>query len=375
MKQKSFKQTMLIVAFGAALFAVLTDPVPFLSFTGEIISVFSPVIAGLILGFVLNVPMKTFERLLGIITRKRPMTPKVQTGISLACTLLCILLVLFLIITLVVPEAVSSVKNISGIVEDNLPEWMELLNEYGIDLSRLKELLSSYELDLQHLASQLSSGVGTALTILIGMASSTVTSLTRAGIALVIAIYILLGKKDLLRQGRRFAYAYLKKSVADRLCHICSLLNDTYARFFSGQCVEAVILGGLMAIAFRVFHLPYAGLVGILTAACSFVPYIGAFVSATVVVLLTLLTDYAKAPICIFVYVAVQFVENQFIYPHVVGSSVGLPALLTLIAVLIGGKLFGIVGMIFFIPLAAVLYALLREDVADRLRKRQIEIA
>ena len=148
---------------------------------------------------------------------------------------------------------------------------------------------------------------------------------------------------------------------------MAGLLRDTYARFLSGQCVEAIILGLLILIAFTIFRLPYAGITAMLTSICAFIPYIGAFCACGIGALLTLLAEPSKVIVCIIVYLVVQFIENQFIYPNVVGSSVGLSPLWTLIAVFVGGKLFGLLGMILFIPLAAVLYILVREDANRRL--------
>ena len=153
---------------------------------------------------------------------------------------------------------------------------------------------------------------------------------------------------------------------------VARLVENTYSKFLSGQCIEAIILGSLMFIAFSIFRLPYAGLIAILTTVCAFIPYVGAFVSCGVGVLLTLLNDPIQAILCFIVYEVVQFIENQFIYPRVVGTSVGLSPLWTFIAVLIGGKLFGIVGILFFIPLTSVIYSLVRDVTNIKLRKRDV---
>ena len=173
----------------------------------------------------------------------------------------------------------------------------------------------------------------------------------------------------LYRHAGKLVAAYLKPSHAERIFRFCRLFRQAFASFLTGQCAEAVILGLLMALAFTVFRIPYGSLVGVVTAICALVPYVGAFISCCVSVFLVLLIDPVLAVRCFIVYMAVQFVENQFIYPRVVGSSVGLPPIYTLIAALIGGKLFGIVGIIFFIPLTAVLIELVKENAGKRLEK------
>jgi len=184
------------------------------------------------------------------------------------------------------------------------------------------------------------------------------------------ACVAVLGRRALGRQCRGFLCAYFKKPTAERICHVAKLTHDTYTKFFSGQCIEVLILGTMIFLAFSVFRIPYAALIAVLTAAFAFVPYIGAFASCLIGVLLTLMAVPEKAILCFIVYQMVQFIENQFIYPHVVGGSVGLSPLWTLLAALLGGKLFGIIGIVFFIPLAAVIAQLLHGDIEHRLAVR-----
>lgn len=205
----------------------------------------------------------------------------------------------------------------------------------------------------------------------VDLASSTVSVTVNAVFAIVIMFYVLLGRRELSKQSRGFLYAYCKEMTANRICRIAKLTHDTYAKFFSGQCIEVLILGTLIFLAFSVFRIPYAALTAVLTAAFAFIPYIGAFASCLIGVLLTLLAAPEKAILCFLVYQVVQFIENQFIYPHVVGGSVGLSPLWTLLAALLGGKLFGIIGIVFFIPLAAVISQLLQGDIEHRLAARE----
>ena len=164
------------------------------------------------------------------------------------------------------------------------------------------------------------------------------------------------------------------RGIGKRLSRLIAKLSHyTYAKFLSGQCVEVLILGTLIFLSFSIFRIPYAGLTAVLTAAFAFVPYIGAFLSCAIGMLLTLLAEPNKVILCLIVYQAAQFVENQFIYPHVVGSSVGLSPFWTLLAVLLGGKMFGVLGIIFFIPLMAVISQLLHENIEHRLAVRKLK--
>ena len=164
------------------------------------------------------------------------------------------------------------------------------------------------------------------------------------------------------------------EKIARFLGHVYTLMRVTYSKFLSAQCIEACILGVMMFLAFLVFDIPYAALVAVLTAIFAFLPYIGAFGACFIGAFLTLVSEPEKVLLCIIVYTIVQFTENQFIYPHVVGNSIGLSSIWTLIAALVGGSLLGLFGMIFFIPLASVIFTLLGEFTAYRLKKKNIVI-
>ena len=205
----------------------------------------------------------------------------------------------------------------------------------------------------------------------VGAVSATVNIVVTASFALIISIYMSLGAESLCHHARTLVCAYLKPRHAAGLLKFCRLFRQSFANFLTGQCSEAVILGVLMTLAFSVFRIPYGSLVGMLTAICAIIPYVGALLSCVISVLLVLLVDPLLAARALLVYLAVQFIENQFIYPRVVGKSVGLSPLYTLVAAMIGGKLFGILGILFFIPLTAVVLELVKEDACRRLRTKE----
>ena len=213
--------------------------------------------------------------------------------------------------------------------------------------------------------------IDTVLVNAVGAVSATVNIVVTASFALIISVYMSVGSESLCHHARTLVCAYLKPSHSAWLLKFCRLFRQSFANFLTGQCSEAVILGVLMALAFSVFKIPYGSLVGMLTAICAIIPYVGALISCVVSVFLVLLVDPVLAVRCLIVYLAVQFIENQFIYPRVVGKSVGLSPLYTLVAAMIGGELFGIIGIIFFIPLTAVIIELVKEDACRRIQARE----
>ncbi len=367
------KRYLIVTAAGVALFAALMNFSSILAFAGRIVNLILPVIVGGILALFINVPMigieKRLKKLFGR-WKKRP-SDRVVTVVSFFLTLICVVFVLILALTLLIPELVSSCRSLYAQIETALPRWIGYLK--NADIGWLREWFSG--LDWDKLMETFSDGIDTIASNAVGAVSATVNTVVTASFAVILAAYMSLEREMLRRHAGKLARAYLKPAHADSVLNFCRLFRQSFASFLTGQCAEAVILGMLMALAFTVFRIPYGSLVGVVTAVCALIPYVGAFISCCVSVFLVLLIDPMLALRCLIVYNVVQFVENQFIYPRVVGGSVGLPPIYTLVAAIIGGKLFGIVGIIFFIPLAAVVIELVKENAGKRLEKREREVA
>ena len=363
---KRMKNCMLLIAFGVALYACLNNVGSVIRFFQDIGGLLLPIIGGMIVAFVLNVPVKGFETLYSRLFRKINFQPKngPLVMLSLLSTLACIVLIVILVSTMVVPQLISSVRSVYLTIQTRSPQWIAFLSEYGFDTTWITKQLSSLSLsqiDVEHIVQNVLTGAGNFLSSALGIATSTISIIVNCFFSLVIALYILLSKKTLGRQCKKLLYVHVRKPIADCIYHVATLISKTYSKFLSGQCIEAIILGVLIFISFTIFRIPYAVLIAVLTGVLSFIPYIGAFFACFIGAVLVLMVNPLQALLSIIVYQVVQFIENQFIYPHVVGGSVGLAPLWTLVAVLIGGNLFGILGMIFFIPLVAVLYQLVKE--------------
>ncbi|MGI5978671.1 MAG: AI-2E family transporter [Oscillospiraceae bacterium] len=367
---KKLKDNLIVVGFGVTLFVALYRLDAIGHALRSLFGVVEPVLAGCLIAFVLNVPMGKVDAWLEKRTqnlKKRPSAAVLQV-VSLILTLLLVAAVIALLAVVVVPPLVASISEAASAIQTNIPVWEMKLQGLGFDSDWID---SAYNALLEKLqGSSLSGGVDGIINSAFKQVSSALGKIFTALISFIIAIYLLVGKKSLASHSSALATAVLPSRAARRSARFWRMLSSTYADFFSGQCVEAVILGLLMFFAFSVMRLPYAGLVAVLTAVSSFIPYVGSFLACSVGALLILMIDPMKALISIITYSIVQFCENQFIYPHVVGRAVGLPAIWTLIAVLIGGKLGGILGMIFCIPLTSVFYTLIGEWVSRRVAKK-----
>lgn len=375
------RRALFLIAFGVCLYAAMMHLDVVLGALSAAVDIFFPVLLGLGFAFVLNVPVSGMERLLhravGLLPEGRRPGEGAITMASIVLVLIAIAGVAVLGVTMLVPELIASARTVAPLLAERLPEIEESLAANGVDVEKLAQFFQGAGASSATAAAGsgaqglLNLGLGSIASSVFAAARSTISVLSSSVFAFVIAVYVLASKRTLGRQVNRVMDAHLAPGHAARIRHVASLATDTYSKFLSGQCLEACILGTLIFLAFSLFRLPYAGLIGFLTALFAFVPYVGAFASCAIGAFLTLLASPEHALLCVIVYLAVQFIENQFIYPHVVGSSVGLSALWTLIAALVGGKLFGIVGIVFFIPIVAVLYELFRQWTNARLAERE----
>lgn len=360
---KKTTHSFLLVGFGVGLYALLMNLKDVFEFAFSVLATLSPVFFGGIIAFILNVPMRFFERsLLRAFGRSKSSSPSRTIGfLSLLLTLSCVGIVLALTVTMLIPATVASVSSLRSVTEAKLPELSGMLAVYGIDAKLLRQFTESFELDtvLNHFVG----GAGDFLNSAVGIVANAVSCAADLVISVVVAVYILLSKQGIARFGKRILISLFGKRRADRIVHVATVVRDTYSKFLSGQCAEACILGALICVFLALFSVPYAALIGLMCGIMSFVPYVGGIIAGGVGTLLVGFTDPEKIMTCVIVYAVVQFVENQLIYPHVVGNSVGLGALWTFFAAVLGGRLFGVLGMISFIPLAAVIRKLASECV------------
>ncbi len=374
MDKNRLKENLILVVVGILLFVGLTHMNMVLSGFGHMIGLIMPLIVGGAIAFILNVPMCFFEKHYDTLTAKSnsKAARNLKSPVCIVITLVAFLLVVFIIANVIFPNIVESVKSIATIVQESYPAWLATLDGYGINTQLIRDVLA--DLNPQKITEAIKNGGALLLSTAGQAANSVFSAATNFVLGLFIALYILASKKKLGRQARQLAYAYLKKSWADEACEVASLTYRTFANFLSGQCLEAVILGTMFFVVLFVGGFPYAGTIAVLIGCCSLIPFIGAFIGLFFGALMIAVISLKKAIIFIIVFLVVQQIEGQIVYPRVVGGSVGLPALWTLLAVIIGGNVSGIFGIIVFIPIFSVIYALLRRNVYARLKEKDIEI-
>ena len=338
-----------------------------------------PFIIGGAIAFVLNVPMNFFQRHLfpEEKTRKNKTLKKLEKPVCLIISLVCVIGVVVLVMFVVIPQLKDTFVNLGQNIQRFIPKVQEWANTWFAGNKEVLDLVNNLEFDWNKIMNALfgffKSGAGSVLDSTIAAAKSIVDFFTTFFIAFVFAIYILLQKEKLNVQVRKVLFAFVRKGRAEAILEVCTLTYNTFSSFLTGQCVEAVILGSMFVVVMSILRLPYALLVGILIAFTALIPIFGAFIGCGVGAFLIFMVNPMKALMFIGLFLILQQIEGNFIYPHVVGNSVGLPSMWVLAAVSIGASLMGVVGMLIFIPLVSVIYALFREIVYLKLKQRKID--
>lgn len=346
------------------------------AFLGSVASLLSPFVIGAALAFILNVPMRSIERFLLQGVQKL----SIRRAIAILLTIVLILLVVAVVVVLLVPQIDATVQSLVGALPDFFRRTELIVGEFLADNPEVMEWLhSNTELenfDWMSIAQKVATLAGNSVTVILNGAisvfGSIVSATVTAIIAIVFAIYCLSRKEILARQGRRLLYSFLPEKLCDEIVRIMRLTNSTFSNFISGQCLEACILGCMFAIAMAIFGMPYIPLVSVLVAVTALVPLVGAFVGCILGALFILVDSPLLALWFVVMFLVLQQIEGNLIYPKVVGTSIGLPGMWVLLAVTVGGNTMGIGGMLLMIPLASVLYALLREFTDFRLKQRMI---
>ena len=353
-----------------------------------------PFIWGLILAFILNILMVKLEKILFKTKKKKKRKTQEKTEISTlkrSLTMLLSFIILILIITLVlglvIPEFIKTIKiftqNLPGLVE-NIQKYIIKIEEKYPEIAEYTDLKNSFNninTDIISTQSIITNAWGFIQKYSIGIITSSTRVITtlvggivNAVIAIIFAVYLLVQKEKLQKQCKKIMYAYIKKEKCDKIMEVLNISNNIFTSFITGQCTEAVILGILCCIGMTILRIPYAIAISVLIAFTALIPIVGAIIGMVIGVFLIVSIEPIKAIVFIIFLLILQQVEGNLIYPKVVGNSVGLPGIWVLVAITIGGGLFGIVGMLVFVPIASIIYTLLRKDVNSKLQIKNINI-
>lgn len=367
MKQKeNMKQWIILILIAVLSYWSINNLSLIGSFLSKILKVLLPFILGAVMAFILNIPMSKIENFLNSKVKNKKTPIRI---ISIIASLLILILIIAFVLFLLIPEVIENIKTLIDIIPtliNNIENWViNLLDKYPDIQIKIKEMFEMNSLE-KMIPETLNYIVNGTITFISSLVSGIITLFT----AVVFSIYILSQKEYVLRGIKKIMDAYLKPTAVNRLVEIGKLSNQTFTKFISGQCVDAVILGTIFFIVLSVFRFPYALIISVLTTITALIPIFGAMIAMVIGAILIAITSPIKAIIFIIVFQVIQQIEGNFIYPRVVGKSVGLSPMWTLFAISVGGSLFGIVGMLTALPLAAILYALLKSNVNEKLKNK-----
>ena len=374
--KKTVRNIFLIAVGAIAFYWVLNETEEFKNLWTALTGMFSPFILGAAIAFILNVPMRVVEKPLKFIQNE-----SLRRTVAIILTLLIMVLAITSVVLLLIPQITETIQLLIPKLIDFVLKvettLMEFLGENPELLQWVSTTTDLQSLDwaglIQKAASMLKNSVSVIATSAFSAVGGVTSAIVDLLIGLVFALYCLARKEILARQGRRILYSVLPEHFSDETIRILRLTSSTFSNFISGQCLEALILGCLFAVCMSIFKMPYIPLVSVLIAVTALIPLVGAFVGCFLGAFFIMVNDPIQALIFIAMFLVLQQIEGNLIYPKVVGTSIGLPGMWVLLAVAVGGDLMGVAGMLVMIPISSVMYALIREFTNKRIAERGID--
>lgn len=369
----------LIITFGVILFWGFNNTESLRGLVSYVFGLFSPLIIGCCMAFIFNVPLRAFEKLWkkmfeGKKAGKKKIIHKLKRPVCLTLSILLVFGLLFMLSFMILPEFKTSLTSIANSIPKYIPKienWWDAVLEFA---DKFGAVLPDFSIDPEKIINM----SGTVLNSLFGaqdgivnktlsFTTSLFTALANLFVALVFSVYLLAQKEKIASAFKKIITAFLPEKKVGYIVDIAKLTNQTFFSFVTGQCIEAAIIGILCFIGMNIFSIPYAAVISVLVSVTALIPVFGAFIGTAAGAFLILLSEPIKALWFIIFIIVLQQLEGNLIYPKVVGKSVGLPGIWVLMSVSVGGKAFGIIGMIISVPLCAVIYSLLRKTVYARL--------
>lgn len=380
--RKNVRTILLIIAFAVLLYTAAQNLASVYGAVRTVWRVFGVVITGLAMAFVLNVPLKLFENRVfyGMSEDRRPLVRKLRRPVSLVFALVVSLGLIGILIAVVLPQLTATVAEVAARLPEYISSAVNWLNDFlagfGIEIESLKNFTVDWEKVFSELTTYLKEGSAnvegsTVVDTVTGVGTSVVSTVMNTFLGLVVAVYILAQKERIGRFTRRCIDAFLPQKAASGLARIASMASETFSNFVAGQLADSCILGILCYICMRIFRFPYPEVISVVIGVTSLVPMVGSFIGEVIGALLILIVSPLKALLFVVMVLAIQQVDGAFIYPRIVGRSVGLPGVAVFCAVIVGGNVAGVIGAMIGVPVCALIYALLREAVDARLRRRE----
>ncbi len=367
LNSKNIRKILLIIFFGTLIFSSIQHLGILASALARVVDIFSPIIAALCIAFVLNILLTALEtKIFKFMDKaKKPFISKLKRPICLILTYLLALGLVSVLILVIIPDIIETItylaEKMPAFVMD-AKNWTEgLLHRFNLEQANIPDITINWKSAANTIISWISGSSDKIVNSAVNITTSVFAGVFDTIFSLVISVYVLAQKEKIGEFVKRTLNAFLKPKTTGFIYHISSKSYDLFSRFIGGQLTEAFILGVLCFVGMSVFRFPNALIISVFVAVTALVPVVGSTVGALIGFLLIVITDPLKAVLFVIFLIILQQVEGNLIYPKVVGKAVGLPGVLVVSAVLVGGNIGGVLGTLLAVPTVAVFYALLRE--------------
>ena len=371
-RKQNIRTILAIITFTLLLAYLINHTGVILGVINKLIALLFPFLIGCGMAFVINIPMRGIEN--KFFKNPNSKLYKARRPISMVASYVLFLLVIVLVIFVVVPEVADTLL----VIRDKFPAFVSnaksFLIKYTEKFPEITETIMNVELDWDKITGVIFNSSSSIIESTVSLFSSFISAVVNVIVGIVFSAYILSQKEKLSKQVKMFIYAMYKESTADELMVFGKIANTTFSKFFTCQFREGIILGTMIGVTMAVIGMPYPLTTGVLIAFTALIPIFGAFIGLAICGFLILVDTPSMLIGFVILFFVIQFIENYFIYPKLVGGDIGLSAIWVLLAVLVGGDLMGVVGMLIFIPLVSVFYSYMRSIIYRKLKKKNIDV-
>ena len=371
-RKQAIKTVLAIIVFTILSIYLVYHAYVISNIFSRIISLLFPFILGCAIAFVINIPMRGIENLLFKDPSKK--IYKAKRPISMLLAYVFVVLIIVLVLFEIIPEMAETFTVLKEKVPEFVDKTKKWLLKYVEKFPEIKQQITDFEIDLDAIGNMFKNNGSTILSTTVSIFSSIISVVTNVVIGFVFSLYILSNKELLGRQVKMVVYALCKENVADELLVFSKIANTTFSKFFACQFREAIIIGCMFLLTMSVIGMPSAVTIGVLIGFTALIPVFGAFIGLFISCFMLFVIAPKYVIWFVIMFFVLQFIENNFIYPKLVGGDVGLSPIWVLLAVIVGGDLMGVVGMFIFIPLISVFYAYFRSIIYRRLRKKKVNV-
>ena len=375
LKDLRLKNQLIILTYIMLFILLIFKPNLIPSIYKRLIIAFKPFIIGGVIAFLINIPMKLIEdKIIKQFTKNNEKLNRLSRIIALVVTIIIVFIVINLIMKFIMPQLIQSVKTLT----ENIPNYIVSLEKYATTNLNKLDVLKNIDFDISSLIQQSISYIGNLINMFVSNLLNFTFGITNFFVNLflgmIIAIYILLGKEKLVRQFKKVIYAFFSERTCKNILDVLSLTNYKFSRFILGQSTDGIILGTTFFIVFSLVKIPYTLIISIMIPIFNFIPIFGTYVGVIISAFIIVMVKPSSVILFLFLIIIIQQLDGKFVYPIVVGNSLGLSSLWILLAIIVGGNLFGILGMILGIPLVSVMYDLFSQYVNKKIQiKRNVE--